>query len=115
MKDQTRDRGAVVTWVLGSIVGLALLAGIVVGGYQLNWWLRGQEVSRSARINQDSYGRQNALTEAVLRQQTELSNPNLPPAQRKAIIAEMCHNAALLTGSIPLPLSTQQLIAKECP
>ena len=48
---------------VGAIV---LTAGIAVGGYQLNWWLRDQAVNRTAEINQDSYGRQNALVEQIL-------------------------------------------------
>ena len=93
---------------------LAVLTFITVGGYQLNWWLRGQEANRSAQIDQNTYGRQNALTEAVLTEIRQLEDPNLPPAQRTALVAEMCNNAAKLTGSITLPQTTITFIAKEC-
>jgi hypothetical protein len=101
-------------YVLAALVSLLLLVGITVGGYQLHWWLRDQDANRSAQINQNSYGRQNALTEAVLREARDLTDQNIPAAQRTAIVAQLCDNAAKLTGSITLPASTQALIAKEC-
>jgi hypothetical protein len=93
---------------------LALLVALSIGGYQLHWWMRGQEVNRSAQINQDSYGRQNSLVEAIVREATDLAQPGLPDAQRKALVTEMCVNAAKLTSSIQLPLTVQTLIAQEC-
>jgi len=101
-------------YVLATIVTIMLVVGVVVGGYQLGWWLNSQSVNRNARIQQDSYGRQSALTTAVLREATDLQDPNLPPAQRVALVAEFCINASMLTGTIHLPAATQALITKEC-
>lgn len=43
-----------------SVLAILIVVLVAVGGYQLHWWLRGQEVNRSAQINQQGYGRQNA-------------------------------------------------------
>lgn len=100
--------------VLVTVVSLLILAGIVVGGYQLDWWLRGQEVNRTARINQDSYGRQNALVEQVLDDIKDAETPGIPAGQRVAIVAQICDSAAKLTGAIPLPPTAQLFVTKEC-
>jgi hypothetical protein len=100
--------------VLSVIVGLLLIVGITIGGYQLNWWLREDAVNRTSEINQDSYARQDALTSQVLDDIAEAQDPAIPDAQRIAIIDQICDSAAKLTGAIALPNSANQFIAKEC-
>lgn len=34
-----------------SVLAILIVVLVAVGGYQLHWWLRGQEVNRSAQIN----------------------------------------------------------------
>jgi len=104
--------------VLG-VVGASVLAILVVvlvavGGYQLHWWLRGQEVNRSAQINQQGYGRQNALVEQILDDIKDAETLGIPAGQRIAIISQICDSAGKLTGSIELPFAAQQFINQEC-
>lgn len=111
-----KDKGNVAVAVLGSIVALLLLVGVVVVGYQLNWWLRGQEVNRSAKINNESYNRQTGLVTSILDDIKQVDGPNVPTAQRKAVIAEICNNAEQLTAEFRYQLSytTQSFLLKEC-
>jgi hypothetical protein len=95
---------------LAAVVAAAVIA---VGGYQLGWWLKAEATDRTAAINQSSYQRQNALVEGILDDIVEAEG-NLPPAQRTAIVAQICANAAKLTGSIELPAATTAFLAKEC-
>jgi len=99
---------------LATIAALATTALLAIGGWQLGWWMQSESVNRNAQINQDSYGRQNALTEAVLRGISQLEDPNLPTVQRTALVNEVCFNAARLTGTIDLPRSAYTFIALEC-
>lgn len=97
-----------------TIAGLLLIAAIVVGGYQLGWWLKGNAADRNARINQQTYGRQNALVEQILDDIRDAETPAIPAPQRQAIVAQICDSAAKLTGSIQLPTSAQAFVAREC-
>lgn len=108
------DNGSVATGVLATILGLILVVAIGVGGYLGGWWLKEDSVNRTAQINQNSYQRQEALTAAVLDDISEAQDPNLPEPQRKALIDQVCDNAAKLTGSIQISFNAQQFIAQEC-
>lgn len=108
------DKGSVATGILATILGIILLVGIVVGGYAAGWWLKEDAVNRNARIDQGSYSRQEALTAAVLDDISEAQDPNLPEAQVRALVDQICDNAAKLTGSIQLPNNAQVFIAREC-
>ncbi len=109
-----RDKGSVATNVLTGIGVVNLVVLIVVGGYLGGWWLKKDAVNRTSKINQDSYGRQNALVEAVLDDYREATDQALPPAQRQAIIIQLCDNAGKLSGSIDLPFTIQTFIDTEC-
>lgn len=102
------------TAVAIGVGALTLTAGLAVGGYQLHWWLRDQSVNRTAEINQDSYGRQNALVEQILDDVKEAQDPAIPAAQRIAIVDQICNSATKLTGVIALPQNALTLIAQEC-
>jgi hypothetical protein len=109
-----RDRGSIAANVLATIGVIIVIVLVVVGGYLGGWWLKEDATNRTSRINQDSYGRQNGLVEAVLDDYREASDPALPNAQRQAIIIQLCDNASKLTGSIELPFTVQTFIDTEC-
>lgn len=109
------DRGEGTAATILAVVGfVAVIALVGVGGYLGGWWLTEDSVNRQARIDQDSYSRQNALVEQILDDVREAEDPNVPPAQRTAIIDQICDSAAKLTGAIDLPFSTQTFITQEC-
>ena len=96
---------------LGVVLTLTL---VVVGIYLLGWWVTKDTVNRTAKINNDSYNRQNALVEEILADIPEALNPNLPAGQRIAITSQICDSAGKLTGSISIPFSAKTFIQEEC-
>lgn len=106
------ERGRVV--IRYGLVGLAVVA-ICVVGYLGYWWLRGNSTTREAQVQQNTYGRQNALVEQVLDDIRDAETVGIPPAQRVAIVDQVCDAAAKLTGSIALPAHAAAFIAQECP
>lgn len=100
--------------VMATIIGILVMIAIVIGGWQLGWWLKSETVNRNAVILQDSYGRQNALVEQILDDVREVEAGNLPPQQVIAITSQICDSAAKLTGSIQLPQSAASFVAREC-
>lgn len=102
------------TVIGGVVAALVLVVVIVIGGYQLGWWLKGNAVNRNAVIQQDSYGRQNALIEQVYNGIKEAETPAIPAGQRTAIISQVCDAAGKLTGSIQLTTSAAAFVQREC-
>ncbi len=100
--------------VAGAFAAVVLVVVIVIGGWQLGWWIKGASTDRNARIQQNTYGRQNALVEAVLDDIKDAETPGIPVPQRKAIVDQVCDNAAKLTGSIQLSADAASFVAKEC-
>lgn len=84
-----------VKWILATIGCLALLAGIVIGGWQLGWWMKSYSVSRNAQIYHNSYGAQSAdeqqaqnLITQVSTIQVQITDPAVPPAELPALRAQ---------------------------
>lgn len=85
----------------------------IIGLFFLGWWLKEYAVNRNAEINQDTFGRQNALVEQILDDIGEAEG-NIPPNQRIAIVDGICDSAAKLTGTIELPFNAQRFIQENC-
>lgn len=98
--------------IVGTLVGLALIAGIIVGGYQLGWWLKGNAVNRNAAINRQSYEVQQTYREKALDDvtsvraiDTQIANPAYKAdiaqlqAQRAAVVSQTCDAISRLTTS----------------
>jgi len=98
--------------VIGIVVTVVVVA---VGIYLGSWWLVRDTTNRDAEVRQQTYGRQNALVEAILDDIREAEAPATPPEQRVAIVNIVCDNAGTLTGSIELPRHAQTFINQECP
>jgi len=91
-----------------------VLVAVCAGAYLGYWWLTRDVTDRQARVNQQTYGRQNALVEQILDDIREAEAPATPPEQRVAIVNIVCDSYYKLTGSIQLPPSAQAFITKEC-
>lgn len=113
--------------IVGStVVVLALLAVIVVGGYQLGWWLRTQEVNRGAEIRRGSFEYQETRRDEIIRQagtladiDTQLTNPALTTgqtaaltAQRRAASTQLCNLAGDVIGEVTPAVDS--IIREEC-
>lgn len=80
----------------------------------LGWWIKGASVNKNARIQQDSYGRQNALVEQIYDDIKDAETVGIPAGQRIAIVSQICDSVGKLTGSIQLSASATAFVAKEC-
>lgn len=123
-----RGKVSVATIVLASILGLIVLAAIVVGGYQLHWWLYKQDVNRSAKINRSSYEVQQTYHEEVLKDLTkvadldaQIANPAYADSAaanrsaRTAQIRQTCDHISRLTISgAGLDPDIQSFHDREC-
>lgn len=98
----------------GVLLAVTLVIVAIVGIYLGFWWLRHDTTDRGARVQQRTYGRQNALVEQILDDIREADAPATPPQQRAAIIDIVCDSYDKLTGSIQLPPHAQSFIIKEC-
>jgi hypothetical protein len=108
-------------------IGAALLTVlVVVGGYQLGWWLQEQGVNRTTGIANDSLARQQALVDTVLDkaetitdidvQLTQVSpdQADVLEAQRIAVLDQFCNAYGGLTGRLTVPVSVDSLYMQEC-
>lgn len=127
-KDVYRETGrwAPVAVVVG-IVAVVVVALIVVVGWQIGWWFSAQNATRQAEITQNGYSNQTTLRQQVTAKladvtsiTTQLAEPDITPdqaaalkAQRAAIAAIACSDAAQITGP-PLPAGQAQWVAANC-
>lgn len=47
-------------WIGAGVLTLAIIAGIIAGGWQLKWWFANSATNHIAHIYQNSYGAQSA-------------------------------------------------------
>jgi len=92
---------------------VALLAAIVLGGWQAGWWFKAQNVQRQAHINRTSYEAQKTYRDKIVSDQTviatidnQIVDSTTTPeqkvalrAQRQAVVNEVCQVATNLTAS----------------
>lgn len=108
------------------IAAVAVVAGVVIGGWQLGWWAKQYSVNRNAHIYQTGYGAQSAYQEELQNLivqidgvQVQISEPSTPPSevsalesQKQAMVNQGCGIAAKLTSAPPNNL--QQFISQNC-
>lgn len=112
------------------VVGLAVIvlgAILTLVGWQVGWWFTAHNATRQAEITQNGYSNQTTLRQQVTSKladvtsiTTQLAAPGVTPdqaaalkAQRAAIAAIACSDAAQITGT-PLPAGQAQWVAANC-
>jgi hypothetical protein len=122
------SNGQAVVAVLATILGLILIVGIAVGGYQLNWWLKGQAVNRNAKINRTSYEVQQTYREEVFTDMSKVrafdaqiedpaykgSVPQLRAARIAQIRTTCDHIARLMTSGAGVDPDVTAFHDREC-
>lgn len=108
--------------VLGGVA--VLLAGAVVfGGWEAGWWFKAQNVNRSAAINRQSLGFQQARVDELTRKYSDYksdkataSDPSLAPddaarynKQADAVMDVICQDYKQLTPSYKATLDPNDL------
>jgi hypothetical protein len=110
---------------IGCIVA-AIAVALAIGGYQLGWWLREENVNRTAEIRRDSFERQETLRDQIIAQaddlarvDVQLANPTITGdqaaalgGQRAAMSRQLCSLAADLVGDITPTVN--RIIQGEC-
>ncbi|TVZ01235.1 hypothetical protein EAS64_33695 [Trebonia kvetii] len=112
----------------GAILGtLALIAGIVFGGWQLGWWFQRANNTRSNELIQQGYSNQLTLSQQVTSKLAEVENITVQIAkagndtaltaalfpQRAAIASIVCQDADQIQ-SIQLPADQLAWIGANC-
>lgn len=114
-------------WFWAGIIALAVLAGIILGGWQAGWWFTAQNATRQAELTQNGYANQVTLrqqvtsqlaqAEAITTQIAEAGNDTglvtALKAQRMSIAGTVCYDAAQITGT-PLPAQQAHWTAVNC-
>jgi hypothetical protein len=108
------------------VLGVLLFIGVVVGGYQLGWWLKEERVNRDTSIANESLARQQARVDEVLDLADEIADIDVQivlvtpeqavpiQAQRAALVDNFCDAYGGLTGRLTVPQSVVTLNAQEC-
>jgi hypothetical protein len=119
-------RKAVVFWT--TVGGVVLVALVVVGGWQAGWWFHGQNVNRTSRLYQHSYGRQTALRDDISTKlgtvadiTVQLGDTSISAGQRAALKAQrlavvriVCQDAEQVNTVTDLPPDQQTFVGANC-
>lgn len=113
-------------WFGVSLFALAILAGLILGGWQAGWWFTNQNINRQAHAIRNGYSNQQTLREQIT---TQIGNVDTLTsqiaathdgnliaalkAQRAAVAAIVCQDASEVTGD-PLPTSQAQWVSSNC-
>jgi hypothetical protein len=113
--------------VVGVLAAVAIVTGIVLGGWQAGWWFAGQNATRNAHLVRNGYSNQQTLREqitanianaqAIGTQVTEVSgDPAMTAslkAQQKSVVNIVCQDADQVTGD-PLPADQAAYVLDHC-
>lgn len=113
-------------WFWIGVGALALLSLLIVGGWRAGWWLAGQNATRQAHLIRNGYSNQQTLREQITAQiaNTDTLTSQIAgtkdanliaalKAQRAAVAAMVCQDAAEVTGD-PLPAGQAQWASANC-
>lgn len=114
-------------WFWVGVAALVLLAGLIVGGWQLGWWFQAQNATRQAQNTQNGYSNQTTLRQQVTSQlatvdtittqiaanQGDTSLVTALDAQRMSVAGIVCSDAAQITGT-PLPAQQAEWVSANC-
>lgn len=112
--------------VLITIVGVLLLVGLAIGGWQLGWWMEQESTNRRTGIANESLARQQARVDEVLDTSRTIADIDVQlatvteeqaaalSAQRQAVVNQFCDAYSGLTGRLTVPQSAITLNAQEC-
>ena len=107
------------------VSALVLIALIVVGGWNLGWWMKAYSVKKNAEIYQHSYERQTALQQEMLSNiatvqqiqvqiaETSGAEQQALEAQQHAIIEQVCNDNQTLLQSSETP-EIMQFVQNNC-
>jgi hypothetical protein len=109
------------------LASFALLAALLIGGWQAGWWLKSENTTKQAELTQNGYSNQVTLRQQItsdlatvqtITTQIAEAGPDRSlvtalTAQRAGIASIVCADAAQVSGS-PLPAQQGQWAAANC-
>ena len=114
-------------WAGVGLLGLALLAGLILGGWQAGWWFSNQNTNRQAQQTQNGYSNQTTLHQQVtsniatvtsittqIAEASDASQIAALKAQRAAVAGTACMDASEVSTADPLPAGQQQWVSANC-
>lgn len=84
MDSQTRVAGLTLAWFFGILAALAVAAGVVIGGWQANWWFATQNTNRTDKVIQQGYANQSALQAQVTAEFSDIAKEQADEQQTPA-------------------------------
>lgn len=114
-------------WFGVALFCLAVIAGLVVGGWQAGWWFTNQNVNRESHMIRNGFANQQTLREQITTQIGNVDTITVEiaqvsgnaaeigalEAQRIAVVNIACQDASQVTGD-PLPSQQAAWVAKNC-
>lgn len=114
-------------WFWAGILALALLIGLILGGWQAGWWFTNENAQRQAHMIRNGFSNQQTLREQITQQIANVDTETVSIAQAQGNPAEVsaldaqriatvniaCQQADEVTGD-PLPADQQSWIAQNC-
>jgi hypothetical protein len=127
MFNRTDDSGEfeVTAMVLATFAFVALIALLVVLGWQLHWWLAKSNQNHQNQINRGSYSFQTAQLDDMEKVYTNISgldvqikqqpqNADALGSQRIALVNRFCYDRGTITN-ISVPSYLQSFAQENCP
>lgn len=125
VRKDTSDVGTFFKGLGAVLVGLVIIAGVILGGWQAHWWFAGKTATKEGHVIRNSYSNQQTLRDQVTkglgdvtdmdRQITQATGDNKAAltAQRRAIANQVCQEAEQVTGD-PLPADQADWVSQNC-
>lgn len=116
-------------WFWAVLLSCAAIAGIIVGGWKLNWWLAGQSATNNYRITQEGTSNQDTLRAQIEKGYTALTAEDVQITQaagNPGLVGQLKVEAAAQAGTlcqegeqvnstaVPLPADQQRWFAVNC-
>lgn len=110
--------------VVAGVIVLALLAGIIFGGYLLGWWFKVNNTNRNSSLIRNGYANQQTLRDQITKDIGDIQtitvqiaeSPSIKDqlsAQRTAIVDTLCGQAEQVVGD-PLPNDQAVFVGANC-
>lgn len=109
----------------GTVAGLALATGVILGGWEAGWWFTNQNANREGHVIRNSYSNQQTLRDQITKGLGDVTdmdrqiagatgdNKTALTAQRKAIANQVCSEAEQVSGD-PLPDDQASWVSQNC-
>jgi hypothetical protein len=114
-------------WVVVTFAVMVLVGGVILVGWQADWWFASHNATRQAEITQNGYSNQTtlraqvttnlatvySLTTQIAEAKGDSSLTAALEPQRMSIAGTVCADAEQVTGT-PLPAQQAQWVAANC-